>query len=652
MAAASGIRAGAAYVELFVKDNRLTKGLAAASKKLKAFGDSLTALGTKLTAVGTALTTPFILAAKSFADVGSELVDMSQRTGVSAEALSELGYAAEQSGSDLETLEAGLRKMQKFVVEAAGGSKEARDALGKLGLSVADLKALSPEDQFKLIADRLNDIANPTLRAALAMDIFGKSGTKLLPLFADGAQGIEALQQKARDLGLTISNEDAAAAEEFGDTLDTLWKVIKRAAFAVGAALAPSLKDLAEWLTRAVKYIIDWANQNRELIVTIFKVAAAVTAAGIALIAIGSAVSFIGSAIAGAVTFITGLGTVLGILLNPITLVIAALTGLAAYLLYTSEAGSKALGWLGKQFGALRDTALAAWEGISDALAAGDLGLAAKIAWLTLKMEFQKGILWLEEKWIDFKNFFIDTFYKAVYGLAGFLNDAWAGIQVAWVETVAFLGSTWTNFISVLQKGWNRFSGFFQKVWARVKSVFTGGDAEDEIARINEQVAAQDNEINAKRDAAISDREAERQRRRKGIEDDRAAVEGELGRMQDEERKDRERKKQESLQGTADDLANAQKEWQDALAEAKRKREEADAAKSPDRLKKPDFPELDEVADTARAKVDVQGTFNALGVRGFGSDSLNERTAKAAEQTAANTKKLVQEAQHGGLVFA
>jgi hypothetical protein len=643
---------GRRFVELYVKDNRLTKGLAAASQKLMAFGAGLTSLGTKLAGIGTALTTPFVLAAKSFADMGSELVDMSQRTGVSAEALSELGYAAEQSGADLETLEGGLRKMQKFVVGAAGGSKEARDALGKLGLSVADFKALAPEDQFKLIADRLAGIANPTQRAALAMEVFGKSGTKLLPLFADGAQGIEALQQKARDLGLTISNEDAAAAEEFGDTLDTLWKVIKRAAFVVGSALAPALKDLAEWLTRAAKYVIDWINQNRELIVTVFKVAAAVAAAGIALIGIGAAVSFIGSAIGGAVALISGIGTVLGVLLNPITLVIAALGGLVAYLLYTSEAGAKALDWLGERFGGLRDTALAAWEGISDALAAGDLGLAAKIAWLALKMEFQKGILWLEEKWIDFKNFFIDTFYKAVYGLASFLNDAWAGIQVAWVETVAFLGNTWTNFISVLQKGWNRFSGFFQKVWAKVKSVFTGGDADAEIAQINEQVAAEDNAINSRRDAAINDRETERQRRRKAIEADRAGVEGELGRMQEAERAEREAKKQAALKETGDALAEAKQEFDDALAEAKRKREEADAAKSPDRMKKPDFPELDEVADTARAKVDVQGTFNAMGVRGFGADSLNERTAKAAEQTAANTKRLVQEAQNGGLVFA
>ncbi|MFQ3651723.1 MAG: hypothetical protein SNJ75_15470 [Gemmataceae bacterium] len=74
---------------------------------------------------------------------------------------------------------------------------------------------------------------------------------------------------------------------------------------------------------------------------------------------------------------------------------------------HTSDAGSQALGWLGEQFNGLKETTLAAWQGISDALAAGDIGLAARILWLTLKMEFQKGVLWLEEKWIDFKNFFI-----------------------------------------------------------------------------------------------------------------------------------------------------------------------------------------------------------------------------------------------------
>ncbi len=98
MAAASGIRAGAAYVELFVRDGRLVKGLNAASARLEAFGASITALGARLAGLGVTLALPFLGAAKLFADMGSDMLDMSQRTGVAVEALSELRYAAEQSG--------------------------------------------------------------------------------------------------------------------------------------------------------------------------------------------------------------------------------------------------------------------------------------------------------------------------------------------------------------------------------------------------------------------------------------------------------------------------------------------------------------------------------------------------------------------------
>lgn len=209
MASAGAIRAGAAYVELAIKDSKLVKGLRGAEQKLKAWGASIAGVGARLAGLGTAALTAFFGDAKVFADMGSDLLDMSQRTGVSVEALSELGFAADQSGADMQTLEGGLRRMQQLIADAAGGSASARQALDRLGISVEDLSRLSPDQQFKLIADRLSQINNPTMRAAAAMDIFGRAGTRLLPMLANGAAGIEAMQQQARDLGLTWSTEDA-----------------------------------------------------------------------------------------------------------------------------------------------------------------------------------------------------------------------------------------------------------------------------------------------------------------------------------------------------------------------------------------------------------------------------------------------------------
>ncbi|MCC7409177.1 MAG: hypothetical protein IT442_14010, partial [Phycisphaeraceae bacterium] len=209
----NAIRAGRAYVELFADSSKLIRGLRLAQAKLEAFGKTVRGLGLKMTALGAAMVAPMFAATKVFAGMGDDLAKMSARTGVSVESLSELGFAAELSGMSMEDLETSLRKMQKTLVEAASGSAGAVDALAKLGLTADDLRGLSPDEQLKRIADRLASIRDPALRAALAMEVFGKTGTKLLPLMADGAAGIEALQHQAREMGLTISTQDAKAAE-------------------------------------------------------------------------------------------------------------------------------------------------------------------------------------------------------------------------------------------------------------------------------------------------------------------------------------------------------------------------------------------------------------------------------------------------------
>ncbi len=120
MAAAQGIRAGRAFIELGVSD-KLTKGLRAAQKRLQAFGEGLRSIGTRLGAIGASALTALFGTAKTFADMGDSLDEMSARTGVSVETLSELGFAAELAGGDLETLEAGLRKMQRTIGGVAAG---------------------------------------------------------------------------------------------------------------------------------------------------------------------------------------------------------------------------------------------------------------------------------------------------------------------------------------------------------------------------------------------------------------------------------------------------------------------------------------------------------------------------------------------------
>src|ERR1051326_4365428 len=168
MAGASAIRAGAAFVELLTDATKFDQGLNKAAAKLKAWGAGITNLGAKAFAAGAAITTPLLMASKLFGETGSELLHMSQRTGIGVESLSALGFAAGQVGIDMEQLERSLKFMEKTIGGAGAGSQEAAGHIQKLGLTVQQLVGKSPEQPLRTISDAMSKIGDPAQRAATA----------------------------------------------------------------------------------------------------------------------------------------------------------------------------------------------------------------------------------------------------------------------------------------------------------------------------------------------------------------------------------------------------------------------------------------------------------------------------------------------------
>jgi hypothetical protein len=127
------------------------------------------------------------------------------------------------SGTDLDVLERGLIGMAKGLFSAEQGSKKLNKLLTQYGVSLDTIESLSPEEQFLALADVVARIQNPTTRAAMAMQLFGKSGQKLLPMLSGGRAGIAALQAEAAMLGRTMTTEDAQAAAGMDDAWNRFW---------------------------------------------------------------------------------------------------------------------------------------------------------------------------------------------------------------------------------------------------------------------------------------------------------------------------------------------------------------------------------------------------------------------------------------------
>ena len=660
MPSASGIRAGQAFVELFADDKRLVQGLNAASKRLKAWGQSVSAMGQRMLAGGLAAGGGLFGAANLSASMADALDKASKRTGISVERLSELGYAAEQSGADLATLEAGVRRMQKAIAEAAGGSAAAQEALANLGLSVQQLAGLSPDQQFMLITDRLSRIADPALRAAAAMKIFGNSGTQLLPMMADGVEGIEALAQRARDLGLVMTTEDAEAAAVFGDKLADLWKTLRQVIFYIGAAAVPVLQNLAENLLQGARAVAAWVNRNRELVRMITIVAGIVIGAGAAITTFGYAISAVGVLLGGLATavsiassVISALISVIGFLTTPVGAAVAALAILAAYLIYVSGVGGKALRWLGEQFNVLKAWAIDTWQGISDAIAAGDLQLAVKIAWLAIKLEWQRGVSALMTWWRNFTGFFSDFAVNAFYTTAETAawlwytmkkggNAALAFICDSFLTAVQFLAQVWRSLAIALIKGWMTVTGTLNLLTEALV---------DQLASILEKVGASI-------DATLEQKRKEVEERRKDwseqIEEQQT---GTLGVLEDERTKRlkenaeaREKAREEELKG----IEQTEKEWREALAEAARLREQRAAEPIPERKFPEAPPEEHEMPTLEEAKKratfgTAAGTFSAFGARGLGLGGSLDKIRTATELTAKNTGRILDAVEEGGV---
>lgn len=642
---ASGIRAGQAFIELGLRDAALEKGLESAEKRLKAFADSIDAIGKKMLLLGTAISTAFLGIAKLFAETGSALSNASVRTGVSVEALSALGYAAAQTGTDLETVESAIRKLQVHLVEAASGSVEATSGFNAMGLSVQRLAQLKPDAQFAIVAQRIGMIRNPTLRAALAVDAFGKSGTALLPMI----QNFASLTKEARAFGLIWSKGEVESADRLGHALDLVWQVGKRVVTVIGGTLAPVFKELAMSAARIGKTIIDWVKHNKDLVISIFKITAASVAmlvvGGAAFIALSVAVKGLIFVFAALRVAVVAINTVFAVLtasvhvgallsaaftaiLSPVGLVTVALVAAGAALFYFSNVGSRALSWLGARFNDLKNDAIKAFNGIADALKAGDIVLAGQILWAALKLEWLKGIASLTQAWSDFSGTLKKIFSDTSFDLARTWTDALAGMKSILAVATAGFKIMWTDFTTFLSKKLIDATNLDPKLKLILQNAVdlnAQGDKNRALGQIPGDLGK--------------------------IEEDRKNAQGALNDQQrkaDDLRHDAEKR---AIDAAKAELAKAQANF-DALrgkaaGEAKNVTEQDQRKTDQENFMRG----LDQaMANAPSNKIDVKGSFSSS-ARGLGVGDTANEALKVAKQQQEELVKLNRKAAIGKLVF-
>lgn len=265
------------------------KSLGKLQRSVDSTGQNFQKLGLKFAAVGGAMLGSLGLLVDKYSEAGDEIAKMSKRTGFGAESLSELKYAAGMSGASLDDLETATKKMSKAIIDADSGSKAMIDNFDALGLNVTAIRDMAPEEQFWTIAYALADMEDQTLKTTLAQDLFGKSGTNMLPLLAEGQAGIASLRQEAHELNVVYSDESAAAAEKFQDSKERLTTAMQGIGATIAETVMPKITELINSLTEKLKPAMAWLSEHPEMVDAFVKFGAIFLAGGTLMIGIAQA---------------------------------------------------------------------------------------------------------------------------------------------------------------------------------------------------------------------------------------------------------------------------------------------------------------------------------------------------------------------------
>jgi hypothetical protein len=162
---------------------------------------------------------------KTLADVSDRLGKTSARLGISTEDLQKLGFAAEQSGIEVGTLEMALQRFTRRAADSAkDGTGPAQQAFDALGISItrADGTLKDNISLLKEVADGFKGTESQAEKVRLAFKLFDSEGVKLVNLLQQGSGALDAFGNQLESVNGVITDRSISASEQFNDRLNIL----------------------------------------------------------------------------------------------------------------------------------------------------------------------------------------------------------------------------------------------------------------------------------------------------------------------------------------------------------------------------------------------------------------------------------------------
>ena len=396
--------------------------------------------GLALAGIGAALSASFAVVAKAGGDYAEKVNEAAKRTGMAVDQMALLRSAL----SDLEVNAEALDELMMRLVLAMREAREAMQAgkvndyaaaFQRLGVVVTDTSGQlkNVEQIFTEVLLKLAEMPNESERAAIAMQLFGRSAINLVPALNAGKQAILETLQAHKAAGVALKADVVKAIDDMRDSIGTLQTALQALAARITAGFAPAVKDAADKMTELVGKVNEFLDRYPKLRDALGTIALFGTYLATAT---GSAIAF----------------------LSQVAIIAAhwgALTGALSRISGFLRLGSilTALGTVAK------------WVTGAVAALAAALGIPVWLAWLlvaAIAAVVAALIVFRDKIWAFIKS--------AGVAIWNFLKDLWATVKeipsVIWEMVSQAVAAVW----EFAKKLWERIKELPSRLWESIKN--------------------------------------------------------------------------------------------------------------------------------------------------------------------------------------
>ena len=201
--------------------------------------------------------------ALSAANAADNIGDLSEKFQIDSEMLQVYGDFVQEDGGSIEGAAASIGKLKKSMNEALHGGKEQAAAFAGVGISLAQLKKMKPDEVMRRMADAFKGSEKDAAKQAVLLELMGKGGETMMGAMNRGGEAYQKKLEEMRADGRIFSREQLESANDFTNAWQRVSGVFEGLKNMLGIALADKLMPFIDMAR-------EWAVANRDLIASRF----------------------------------------------------------------------------------------------------------------------------------------------------------------------------------------------------------------------------------------------------------------------------------------------------------------------------------------------------------------------------------------------